>query len=46
MSEMYDMIFTFESKFQKKGYKVREQYTKKGYPELINTRFLLSENGF
>ena len=40
------MIFTFESKFQKKGYKVREQYTKKGYPELINTRFLLSENGF
>ena len=46
MTEMYDMIFTFESKFQKKGYKVREQYTKKGYPELINTRFLLSENGF
>lgn len=46
MTEMYDMIFTFESKFQKKRYKVREQYTKKGYPELINTRFLLSENGF
>lgn len=42
--EMYDLIFSFEKRFQKKGYKVRENYLKKGFP--INKKHLLSENGF
>lgn len=42
--EMYDLIFPFEKRFQKKGYRVREQYLKKGFP--INKKLLLSENGF
>lgn len=44
MEEMYDIIFRIESKFQKKGYRVREQYLQKGFP--INKRLLLSENWF
>lgn len=42
--EMYDLIFAFEKRFQKKGYRVREQYLKKGFP--INKKLLLSESGF
>ena len=42
--EMYDLIFSFEKRFQKKGYRVRENYLKKGFP--INKKYLLSENGF
>ena len=42
--EMYDLIFSFEKKFQKKGYRVWENYLKKGFP--INKKLLLSENGF
>ena len=44
IEEMYDLIFSFEKKFQKKGYKVRENYLKKGFPTSKN--LLLSENGF
>ncbi len=42
--EMYDIIYNFEIKFQKKGYKVWELYMKKWFP--YNKSFLLSENGF
>jgi len=42
--EMYDIIYNFEIKFQKKGYKVWENYIKKGFP--MNKTTLLSENGF
>lgn len=44
MEEMYDIVFAFEKKFQKKGYRVRENYQKKGFP--LNKEYLLSENGF
>lgn len=44
MEDMYDLIYTFESNFQKKWYKVREHYLQKGFPS--NKRHLLSENGF
>lgn len=44
IEEMYDLIFSFEKRFQKKGYKVWEIYLKKGFP--INKQLLLSENGF
>lgn len=42
--EMYDIIFNFETRYQKKGFKVRENYNKKGFP--YNKAMLLSENGF
>lgn len=42
--EMYDIIYNFEIKFQKKWYKVWELYLKKGFP--YNKGYLLSENGF
>lgn len=42
--EMYDLVFSFEKRFQKKGYRVRENYLKKGFP--LNKNLLLSENGF
>ena len=42
--EMYDIIYNFEIKFQKKWYKVWELYLKKGFP--YNKEYLLSENGF
>lgn len=44
IEEMYDIIFSFEKKFQKKGYRVWEQYLKKGFP--LNKAYLLSEDGF
>lgn len=44
MLEMYDIVFSFESRFQKKGYKVWEHYLQKGFPS--NKKHLLSENGF
>ena len=42
--EMYDIIYNFEIRFQKKWYKVWENYVKKGFP--MNKTTLLSENGF
>lgn len=39
---MYDLIFSFEKRFQKKGYKVRENYLKNSFPD--DKKFLLSEN--
>lgn len=44
LEEMYDLVFTFEKRFQKKGYRVRENYHKKGFP--LNKKYLLSEDGF
>lgn len=44
VEEMYDIVFSFESRFQKKGYKVWEHYVQKGFP--INKTHLLSEHGF
>lgn len=44
VEEMYDIVFSFESRFQKKGYKIWEHYVQKGFP--INKTHLLSEHGF
>ncbi len=44
MENLYDMIFSFEKIFLKKGYKVREKYKIKSYP--FNTALVLSEEGF
>lgn len=44
MEYLYDIIFSFEKIFLKKGYKVREKYKIKSYP--FNTALVLSEEGF
>ena len=44
IEEMYDLIFSFEKRFQKKGYKVRANYLKNSFPD--DKKFLLSENWF
>lgn len=40
MEEMYDIIFSIESKFQKKGYRVWEHYQQRGF---LSNKRLLSE---
>lgn len=42
MEDMYDIIFSIEAKFQKKGYRVWEKYQQKGY---LSNKRILSEIG-
>lgn len=44
LENMYDLVFSFEKKFNTKGYKVWEKYAIKGFP--INVDHILSEEGF
>ena len=44
VENMYDLIFSFETTFQKQGYRVREKYKIKAYETPLSR--LLSEDGF
>lgn len=44
VTNMFDLVLTFERRFQKKQYRVFEKYKISGYP--YNLRSMLSEDGF